>query len=177
MTEHIGFIVLERNQASHQLEVTAGAYLHTGPAGHDDASWQAQQLAADTAKVGRRERYYVGAVVLLAGDVEPMTPDTTTELLTQIEDRYQAAHPEFQPSDLAKGERVRSTVSVMDLPAGAIGTITDAREAGASLSVTWDQIPGITQNISSGHLQRLSNDREHIARRSQAARQQSVQGL
>lgn len=61
-----------------------------------------------------------------------------------VEAAYRQAHPTFVPSSLAKNDRVHG--------AGGGGIVVGVREAGASITVAWDTMPGILQNVASGDL-------------------------
>lgn len=68
-----------------------------------------------------------------------------------VEAAYKAAHPEFQPSDVKVGEMVAPRLSA----GGTIGRVVDVREAGASLTVQWDNDSVARQNLASGDVVRL----------------------
>ncbi|GIH69459.1 hypothetical protein [Sphaerimonospora thailandensis] len=61
MGEAIGYVVVEYNQASRMPDLPCAVTLHRSV---DDARAEMEDLAAETARVGRRERYAIAAVIL-----------------------------------------------------------------------------------------------------------------
>lgn len=65
MSEHLGYVVVTYNQASHQPGLPTGADLY---ADFQDAVNARDWEQAETAKVGRGERHVIAEVIELDGD-------------------------------------------------------------------------------------------------------------
>lgn len=62
MSDTVGYVVIEYNQASRQPSISVDApYLFDDS---DDAAAKAHELQTETNKIGRRERYAVGTVYI-----------------------------------------------------------------------------------------------------------------
>ncbi|MDQ0854805.1 hypothetical protein QFZ79_002916 [Arthrobacter sp. V4I6] len=62
MSETIGYVVIEYNQASHQPSIATDApYMF---ASEDEAGDEAEELQRRTNATGRRERYAIGTVYI-----------------------------------------------------------------------------------------------------------------